>query len=81
MHLRKATRHLLASYACVTMSQSDNWPSDADDCESHLTSDGEVFQDVSTAPRSRLRPAEKAPATLLYDCQTSDEDGRMTRKS
>ncbi|EJP60902.1 uncharacterized protein BBA_10145 [Beauveria bassiana ARSEF 2860] len=56
------------------MSQSDNWPSDADDCQSHLTSDDEVSQNVSTAPRSRLRPAGKAPVTLLYDCQTSDED-------
>lgn len=52
------------------MSDCDHWPSDADDCHS----ESDVSQAGPAPPRSGLRPAGKAPVTLLYDCDTSDDD-------
>lgn len=54
----------------MTMSECEHWPSDADDC----CCESDVSQDGPAPPRSGLRPEGKAAVTLLYDCETSDDD-------
>ncbi|KAL7940320.1 hypothetical protein V8C42DRAFT_337846 [Trichoderma barbatum] len=63
------------------MNQSDNWPSDDDISDSQgchiLTSDDDDSPLTAPVPKSRLRPAGKAPAhvpPIARDLDTSDEE-------